>query len=753
MRVRRAVILLVFALMPSLTSCVDVNQEIRDLFSSQAADDREVLRPTSTQDAPSAAPAQQSDRKQPPVSADPSQPVQDLVLPGTGAFINKDVALRGRAGSLRGPGVTLNFANAEIPEVVQSVLGNILELNYVIDPRVTGTVTLQTSQPIAISDVLPTLETVLRLQGFTITHTGDIYAVAPTDAGLRGNVVPGSGPDGAQRGDAYGVQIIPLEHTSASEMAGIIEPLASKGAIVRIDDARNLLVVAGTRIERDSIFEIVNIFDVDWFSGMSFALTPLKFSGPEAVIADLDKIFDKPGSKGDTKLIRFQPIERMNAILTVSSRPAGLVLAKTWINRLDIGSPTNDRRLYVYRVQNGRAADLAAVLTSIFGGTESRSSIESTGDLAPGLKPVTITSRADELTTAQSDDTAAAAAVQQGLAQRALQKVPQDSKLVPSAPEQRPVVARQQTTSATEALADGTALSPEANIRIIADEINNSLVVMATPSEYRQVEDALERLDIVPLQVLIEATIAEVRLSDQLKYGVQWFFDSGSTDVTLSSVATGAVSSGFPGFSVLFANSDVRVVLNALDSVTDVNVISTPQLLVLDNRTAELQVGDQVPVATQSAVSLVTPDAPVVNSIEFRDTGIVLRVTPRVNDSGLITLDIEQEVSDVIETTTSGIDSPTIQQRRLKTSVAVQSNNTIALGGLIRNRRSNKTDGVPVLSRIPILGLLFGSTDDKVDRTELLILIRPRIIRNQEDARKITDELKLRVRSLTIETP
>jgi general secretion pathway protein D len=331
---------------------------------------------------------------------------------------------------------------------------------------------------------------------------------------------------------------------------------------------------------------------------------------------------------------------------------------------------------------------------------------------------------------------------------------PGQSLRVPGAEAKAAGATRKKPTKASSPAKGGGAPGRDENIRIIANDTNNSLVILATGTQYRDIEGALKQLDTIPLQVLIEATIAEVRLVDSLKYGVKWFFDTGNTSVTLSDVASGAVNSVFPGFSVLFSSSaDVRVVLDALDEVTDLNVVSSPQLLVVDNRTAELQVGDQVPVATQSAVNTIDPDAPIVNSIEFRDTGVLLKVTPRVNSSGLVNLEIQQEVSDVVETTTSGIDSPTIQQRRIKSWVSVHSGETVALGGLIRDRSTKSTAGVPGLSRIPLLGALFGTHDEGVDRTELLVLITPRVVRNAKQARDITKELRRQIQTLKPKKP
>jgi general secretion pathway protein D len=278
--------------------------------------------------------------------------------------------------------------------------------------------------------------------------------------------------------------------------------------------------------------------------------------------------------------------------------------------------------------------------------------------------------------------------------------------------------------------------------RIIADDANNALVVLGSAQAHKTIESALKQLDVLPLQVLIEATIAEVTLNDELRYGLRWFFQSGDSTAIFTAGASSAISSLFPGFSYLFSSDNVIVAFNALKKITDVQVISAPSLLVLDNQTARLQVGDEVPIATQSAVSVTDPASPIVNQIEFRDTGVILKITPRVNAGGLVLLDISQEVSDVVKTTTSDLDSPTIQQRKIESTVSIQSGQTIALGGLIRDRRENGKTGVPVLGDIPLLGNLFSETDKTGARTELLVLLKPTVIRGPDQARAMTEDLR-----------
>ncbi len=650
---------------------------------------------------------------------------------GTGRFVNRDRAL-----SVDTSGeIVLNFVDAPVVDVVDAILGEALGLNYTVDPTVGGMVTLRTNRPLNRTALVPTLESVLRLNGIALVEQNGLFQVVPQANALRGDVVPRVGSvSGRARG--FGVQVVSLAHITASEMAGILEPLVRPDTVVRVDLTRNLLLVAGTERERVNVQEIVRIFDVDVLTGMSFQLVRLQAAAPDAIIKELQTVFGDQAEGPLAGVVRFVPISRMNALLVITTNPAYVASAQEWIERLDVGSETNERRLFVYHVENARAADLAAVLSQILGSApapERRG--QERGEVRPGFVPVEITTeleRAVGASTASSDE-----------------RSPNTDISERSRPRSDTQVVDEPRPSVSDASADGLLLGGAQGVRIIADDNNNALLILATPQEYRQISAALRALDILPLQVLIEATIAEVRLQNELRYGLQWFFQSGDSSATLSVDPFGAVASEFPGLSLLFSSGpDVFVVLNALEAVTTVNVLSSPQLMVLDNRTAELQVGDEVPVATQSAVSIVDPDAPIVNSIEFRNTGVVLRVTPRVNASGLVTLDIEQEVSDVIETTTSGIDSPTIQQRRISSSVVVADGETIALGGLIRDSRDKSRTGIPFLSSLPLIGPLFGQEEEGLDRTELLVLITPRVVRNQDEAAAVTEELRRRLQAV-----
>lgn len=644
-------------------------------------------------------------------------------IEGTGEFFNRDVASRGTATVTDGGNVILNFAGANIQDVVRTVLGTTLKLNYVMHPKVTGKVTVQTSRPLSRDAVLPTLESILRLHGVVLVKSGNVYKVLPVSEAPAGSIRPRLGASPRRSGGAFGVQIVPLAFVSANEMERILKPFAPAGGILRVDSVRNLLMLAGTRGELANLLEIVEIFDVDWLAGRSVALFPLQTAEAKSVIKDLEQVFGADADGPLAGLVRFVAIERLNAILTISARSDYLDRAEEWIERFDTGLESGDRKLHVYHVQNSRANDLADILNRIFGDRDDAAK--------SGSGPAR---RVAASTTAQPVAPASTPAV----------TTPAGQAARTTAPPARAATARATAPATPD---DGAASTGAKALRIIADEKNNALVILATPREYRAVLAAVRKLDIAPLQVLIEATIAEVRLNDTLRYGLQWFFKRGGSTFSLSNLASGAVASTFPGFSYAFADRDINVVLDALTSITDVNVISSPQIMVLDNQTATLQVGDQVPVSTQQTVDVTNVNSQI-NTIQFRDTGVILEVTPRVNASGLVQMDISQEVSDVTATTSSTLNSPTIQQRKIKSTVAVQSGETIALGGMIKDRKSKSKSGVPLLSDIPILGALFSTTTDTDTRTELLVLITPRVVRNQAEARRVTDELRSRLRAL-----
>ncbi|WP_282610527.1 type II secretion system secretin GspD [Pelagibius sp. Alg239-R121] len=649
--------------------------------------------------------------------------VTPFEIRGSGQLVSPSAVTRGgtsgqEAISASDGGYSLNFVEAELPEVVRAVLEDALSLNYSIDPRIQGTVTLQTSRPLRRDQVLPTLEEVLRMSGAALIESDGLLQVVPGEQVGR---IASNFSFGADPGRGQSVRVLPLRFVSAAEVETLLKPFVSNPEGVQVDRARNLLFVTGSQRELTSVSGLAAALDVNGLSGMSFALIPLQNVAPDTITGELETIFNDPQGPVLSDLVRFVPIERMNAVLIITKQPRYLDEARSWVARLDQGNADTEN-VHVYYVQNRRAADLAKILSEIFASEGVEVTTRSSG-LAPNVTPTILDSDAIDNEPG---------------------RVPGD-----------PAAGFDGVPGGNGLTAEGAiSLGGTGKIRIIADEDSNSLVTLATLEGYRTVEAAIRQLDILPLQVLIEATIAEVTLNDDLELGLRWFFESGraNSSATFSDAATStgaaALGSAFPGFSYVFDTGNIRATLNALRGITDVKFLSAPTLLVLDNQTARLQVGDEVPVVTQSSVGTTDANAPIVNSVEFRDTGVILDITPRVNASGLVILDIEQEVSEVTATTTSGIDSPTIQQRKVKSTVAVYNQETIALGGLIRDRIEKATTGIPVLSEVPLVGNLFKSIDDSASRTELLVLIKPRVVRNQDDARAVTEELRQKLPGL-----
>lgn len=625
-----------------------------------------------------------------------------------------------------GGDITLDFADADIRQVIQATLGDILGLNYVIAPEVQGAITAQTERPLSRDALLPAVESILRLHGVALVLDGALYRVQSIQGAARSPraVRVGAG------GTGYGVQIVQLNYVGAEDMRGLLMPLAGEGAVLHVDRSRNLLVLAGSQPEMQTLLDAVRVFDVNWLSGMSFGLFPLETASPKTLIEELRIILDTDQGGALAGVVRLVPIERMNAVLAISKQPRYLDGVRSWIERLDQGSQAGtDQQLYIYFVQNSKASELADVLNQVFGGKSSSATTASQPPtLAPGLEPVEIGSRT------QPEPTSTGATGQQ----------PQQTSAQPTNFTPPPV-------RSGPGLSDTITLAAGREVRIVADEGRNALLISGSHADYRAVLRALHQLDRRPLEVLVEVTIADVTLSDRLEYGVRWFLQSadGKHSGTFSDLTSGAVGSTFPGLSYVFSSTNAKAVVDLLSSVTDVNIISAPQILVLNNQEAQLQVGAQVPVATQQSTSVdASGDPVIVSSIELKDTGVILKVTPRVNEGGLIILDIEQEVSQVSQDSAAGSLTPTISKRIITTTAAVQSGQTVALGGLIQDNKSNTKVGIPGLSAIPFLGALFRYTTDTLTRSELLVMVSPRVVSDMREAQEVTEELRRRMEDL-----
>ncbi|HVZ91407.1 MAG TPA: type II secretion system secretin GspD [Rhizomicrobium sp.] len=638
--------------------------------------------------------------------------------------------------------VTLNFPNADVHEVAKAILGDILGLNYAVDPSATGTVTVQTAEPVARADVLPILEESLSAAKLGLIKKGSVYTIIPIDKAKRQPQLLNAGDPG------YGSEAITLRYVNAVELKKLLDPLVPENSISQADAGRNVMLITGTADQRNALRELIKQFDVNWLKGMSFALLVPERTDARVLLPELDAIVNAQNSP-TAGLVKLVVIDRLNGILAISPQPRYLEDLKKWMSVLDRAGGDNERKLFVYHVQNGRAADLATVLINAFGGGSGQGTTPK--PTAPNLAATGQPSQIGSMQSGfGSGGTQTGGFGGGGFGGGGLQgggfpqsnPYSQTSQSSTGTGQTSPLgesgTQQPQNVSQTLQLANGTPIS------VSSDETNNAIIVYATPRQYSIISDALKQLDLAPLQVVIEAAITEVSLTKDLQFGVQWLLNSGVGSGGFGLGKKGGISK-FPGFNfVLSSGDEIQATLSALQSITTVRVISAPKVMVLNNHTASLQVGDQVPVSSGSLTTVGSSEA-VANEVQYLPTGVILTVTPRVNDSGLVLLDISQEVSDVKTTTTSGIDSPTIEDRKFTSSIAVHDGQTIALGGLIRDNNSHSREGLPFLSQIPYVGALFGTTDNTDNRTELLVLLTPRVIRNAEDAKTITDELKEKI--------
>src|SRR6202165_2973161 len=656
-----------------------------------------------------------------------------------------------------GNGFDLNFENTPVATVAKVVVGDILGTGYTIDPRVQGTVSLVSVKPVPKSDIIFVLENALRLSGVVLVRDTAGYRLTPLgDAVGAGRVdAVASSPE-----PGYGVSVVPLQYVSAQTVLKLMDSFATKPGAVRADTTRNILLIQGSGAERRAAVDTALSFDVDWMRGQSVGIYPIANSAPEPIIAELEKIMDSGESGLSQSVVKFQPVSRLNAILVVSRKPALLRTAATWIKRLD-SADTGRTSVHVYQVKYGEARQIARVLTEMFiGGSSSGSLDAASSQLAPGSG--TYCTSADRL----SLNSSGANSSSSGFGSRSSATGTQ----TPGATgfgATRDVAAANNPNLGTLDGGSRTAGSGQPvlqNVRITADSVNNTLLIYADQESYRIIATTLQQEDQRQLQVAIDATIAEVTLTDELSYGVQFFLtshnfglrpDQGSLLNTQSATAPAAATAGnvanafintaFPGFNFLIGSeAQPSAILDALHTVTSVKVLSNPSLVVINNQVATLQVGDVVPVSTGSATVLTTNNT-VVNTIDYRNTGIILRVSPRINVNGNVRLDVEQEISNVSPQTAASL-TPTVSERKVRSSISVATGQTVLLAGLISEQQKKTRNGIPLLDQIPGLGDGFSAQDNKTTRTELIIFIRPQIIRDGTDAHFVDEELRSKLR-------
>ena len=667
---------------------------------------------------------------------------QAVIRRGTGTMINREAA-RAPAPALHGASTgeaTFNFEGESVHAVVKAILGDMLGQNYVIAPGVQGTVTLATPKPVSPAQALNLLEMVLGWNNARMVYSGGRYNIVAADQALAGTVAPSTAPAASARG--FEVRVIPLQFISATEMKKVLEPYARPNAIVNVDSGRNVITLGGTRAELENYMRTVEIFDVDWLSGMSVGVFPIQSGKAEQVAADLEKVFGEESKTPSAGMFRFLPLENANAVLVITPQVRYLDQIQQWLDRIDTAG--GSARLFSYELRYIKARDLAERLSEAFASSGNRGG-SSPASLAPGAIPSQLGSDGergmDSNNSSSFGSTPGSGSSGSG---NGSMNLPQ----------------RQSGNVSVSLEVEGD------RVGVSAVEETNTLLVRSSPQAWRSIREVIEKLDVMPLQVHIEAQVAEVSLDGDLKYGVNWFFDNAVAGraltgalggVTLPAAAGGSWSSfagaatGGEGLGWAFTGHNGAAVVSALDKVTDVRLLQTPSVFVRNNAEATLNVGDKVPINTTTVNTGIGTGT--YSSVQYIDTGVILKVRPRVTRDGTVFLDIVQEVSSASNVPdncnpTERNCNPRISTKKLSTEAAVQSGDTIMLAGLITDSATDGSSGIPGLSRIPVLGALFGQKSRTSRRSEVIVLLTPTIVRNGQEARNLTDEYSQRFRAM-----
>ncbi|AMV05920.1 type II secretion system secretin GspD [Xanthomonas citri] len=689
-------------------------------------------------------------------NANASAKPSPVIRRGSGTMINQGAASAPAPtlGMASSGSATFNFEGESVQAVVKAILGDMLGQNYVIAPGVQGTVTLATPNPVSPAQALNLLEMVLGWNNARMVFSGGRYNIVPADQALAGTVAPSTASPSAARG--FEVRVVPLKFISASEMKKVLEPYARPNAIVGTDPARNVITLGGTRAELENYLRTVQIFDVDWLSGMSVGVFPIQSGKAEKVSADLEKVFGEQSKTPSAGMFRFMPLENANAVLVITPQPRYLDQIQQWLDRID--SAGGGVRLFSYELKYIKAKDLADRLSEVFGGRSNGG--DSNASLAPGSETSVLGGTLGN----RDSSLGGSSGVTGGSIGDSGDGSSSGSSFGTSG------------SSSSGGLGNGSLqLSPRSNgngavtLEVAGDKVGvsavaetNTLLVRSTPQAWSSIRDVIEKLDVMPMQVHIEAQVAEVNLTGELQYGVNWYFENAVNAATAAGGAglpsaagrsiwgdiSGTVTNGGVGWTFLGKNA--AAVISALDTVTNLRLLQTPSVFVRNNAEATLNVGSRIPINSTSINTGLGSDSSF-SSVQYIDTGVILKVRPRVTKDGMVFLDIVQEISTpgarpqactaaATTTVNSAACNVDINTRRVKTEAAVQSGDTMMLAGLIDDSTTDISAGVPFLSKLPVVGALFGQKNKDTNRREVIVLITPTIVRNPQEARNLTDE-------------
>jgi general secretion pathway protein D len=632
----------------------------------------------------------------PPAQGTPAPPPSDLYVPGSAA--EPSPGLPGGV-SAAGRDYNISFDNAPVNTVVRGILGDVLKLPFSIDPRVQGTVTLSTGGPVTRDELLKILEVALQSIDASMVYDNTRFSIVPASATADGSAagsIAFAGGTGAPPG--YGVTVVPLRHVKAGAVKDLLDGFIARSGLARASIEGNMLLLRGASDQRDSLAAIARSFDIDAMRDQSAAIVTLRNSGPEELIGQLNHLAAVDSQGQPSALIRFEPLGRLNAILVVAADRRQIAEATAWIHRLDQPS-SEGANYFLYKAQNTRATELAQVLAQTFGDGH-----------APGA----------EAPPRPASETPPVAPIGDAT-----------SPMPPPATDVRP----------TDSGSSVTTLAGD--VRIVANNATNSLIIRAPARIYRQILDVVRQIDRPPVQVYISVMIAEVTLNDTLRYGVQAYLQRAS--FSIADATKLPLAPTLPGFSFLLNDrNSPSLMLDALSAVTNVRVVSSPSIVTLDNQPAIIKVGNQIPIVVQQTQGTQSAGAPLINTVEYRDAGVSLRVTPRVSETDLVSMDITQELSAVVTPidNTSATLTPTFSQRAINSTIAVYNRQTVILGGLIASQQNLDRNSIPLINRIPILGDLLGTTSNIGTRTELVVFITPRVIHDAVDASRVSEDVR-----------
>lgn len=590
------------------------------------------------------------------------------------------------ANPSKGSGITINFDQVDLSEALKVLIKEGLHVPYVVSPKVTGRITIHSIGEIRKDQLLPLIETILKLNNLRIVKKDDIYYIVPQQE------APGIAETRGVK-EGAGIYLFPLRYIRTDKAASIIKPLLSSGTQLIPESYTNTLIVVGYPKDFDKVKTIIEAIDMDLFAQVKFKMFPLQYIKVDEMSSVLEKIFKERGPKpGVRPIITFIPFKSMNALLVLTIEQDLLNRVEKWIKELDVKPEEAAVRVYVYPIENGDAEEIANLLKELFG--------------------------------------------------EKVEKKP--GKVI--VPAKRGKKGLPKPTGTEELIAE---------VKIIPDKINNFLIIKATPPDYHTIERVLKELDIIPRQVSIETVLAEITLTKSIEYGVEWFVKHRGQkyigNVSLSegtrfSMPEGAAAEGLPtgfSYSLFTTPGQLRALIRTLATISEVNILSTPLILVTDNTESSIKVGEEWPISRET----ISEGGVRTISVEYKEIGILLTVKPHISSTGLVKMEITQEISSVLkEAAVAG--NPAFLKREAKTSLVVQNGQTVVLGGLFKTERTRTTTGIPLLKDIPLLGFLFGNKSWEATKTELLMALTPHVIRTREEAKAVHKEFLDKIEEL-----